>query len=124
MVTRFVVGGYESDRGSDFVFRISVAEETLTLSIDTVGNNSFSNRPITVPLFAYSNAERRKLGIHARGVYLRYVSQAPGPQFSSPSFFVPVFRAFLWRRMLAGQTGVYRGQQVMITGVIPEAIRN
>ena len=124
MATDFRTGAHESDRAGSGVWLISVSTDVNTLSIDGVGGNGFANRTVNIPLMVYANAERRKLGLHAGGVYIRFVSQEPGPQFSGPSFFVPVLRFFVRRNLMAGRTGLYRGLPVMITGVVPETYRN
>jgi len=115
---------YQADHTAPNRYICRVSQDTLDFRVPGEGTNTAVTTAVTVPLRVYMDAGRSGLGVHARGVHVAYVSGQGAQQTRGPSFFIPVLRSGLHRRIRVGSAGVYRGLDVIIVGKVSETIRN
>lgn len=120
----FTTTKYEAEGGA--IWRIRVQPETLDLQIGS-GGGSIDNDPPTAGLSGNLptvnvGGSRRRYGVHARGVRVRFTGTPPAGYKSGTSIFLPILQEDNFDAIPRGATGTYLGVAIEVVGKVAEAI--
>ena len=99
-------------------YRVRAAVDADTLVIDNFRN---LENPVDVneSVTAKTRIDGNGYGLQARKVRIRYVNQRPAG-YKDWTVLIPVFRLNRWNRYTIGQTGTFRGEDVVVVGRIEQ----
>lgn len=114
----FEVARYASDSGE--LYNVRVQPETLLLNVG--GVNASAGATATAEPSAQVGASRRSLGVHCRGVRVRFTAGAPTGYAAGTTFFLPVMTTAVFNAINKFDTGSYLGGTVEVVSKVPERI--
>ena len=118
-----VTFNYEAGLGSGVFLKLLASPDLETFRDSSNRANRAAANQAPLPVSVYASADRSSIGVHARGVFIRFLNQESPPGFTDQKAFVPIFRPFFYSRLLLGETCRYRGEPVMIVGLRPQISR-
>lgn len=119
-----VVVKYQPDFNASILYSIIVDPIVTDFRSSANAANGPPINGTLLPISVYASANRSRFGIHARGVFIRYVNQGAGNQFDEGNVFVPILTRFRYRNLILGELVTYNGRTAMILGLRNEAIRS
>jgi len=117
----FQIANYASDTGVSYPIRVQ--PETLALSIGGVANAGSATDPAAGVPSANAGGSRRKNGVNARQVRIRFTGTPPTGYKADSIISLPVLTSTAYNSYTRGQTGTYLGGSVICVGKTAEAIR-
>lgn len=109
----FTITKYVAEYAADTIHPIKVQPETVALTIDGEANTATSGA-LTSPISAMVGANKRKLGLHAAMVSLRFTGTPPTGYQTGGILRVPLLNAPIRTKAVAGATGTYLGVAVEV----------
>lgn len=116
----FTLSKYEADSGT--VYSVRVQPETLAASVGG-GANTAPTGNVTGEPSAMVGGSRRSIGVHCRGVRIRFTGAAPEGYKPQGVIFIPILTEARYDAITRGATGTYLGAAVEVVGKVPEVIR-
>jgi hypothetical protein len=111
---------YEADDGK--IYNVRVQPETLEANVG--GANGSPTGAVTSGLpSAQVGSGRKTIGVHCRGVRLRFTESVPDGYKPNSIVFIPILVKSRWDAVSRGSAGVYLGLEVTVVGKVPEVIR-
>jgi hypothetical protein len=117
-----IISGYQTDIRPAFDVLIEVEFETTQFVIPGVARNAELPTDVDLQVTAYANHHRSGSGIRARGVYLRWLTEAPEGYTPNGRIWIPILRRNFYRDMRPGMIGTYLDKSVQVLKLRPEQI--
>jgi hypothetical protein len=117
----FVIGGkYQADDSK--IYNVRVQPETVAADIG--GTNALPSGNITAGLpSAQVGSGRKTIGVHCRGVRVRFTGTVPDGYLPRSITFIPILTKARFDAITRGTTGTYLDNDVVVVGKVPETIR-
>jgi hypothetical protein len=116
----FEAGKYSSDGG--VVFGCTAQPESKGLTLATVAN-AYPTGVVTSPVSAKLSGGKRKIGLTARTVSIRFTAAPPTGYATNAILRIPVFTSTAYNAYVKGATGTYLATACVVVGRSPERIR-
>lgn len=114
----FSIARYASDSGE--LYNVRVQPETLLANIGGVNASAGANA--TAEPSAIVGGSRRQIGVHTRGVRIRFTQNAPTGYKEGSTYFIPILTAAVYNAINKFDTGTYLGGTVEVVGKVAEKI--
>jgi hypothetical protein len=101
---------------------IRVQPETEALAIGSQANSPPAGA-VTSPFSAEVSSGRRSLGLHARKLYFRFPTTTPNGYKPDAILSLPLLNEEIAALAIAGATGTYLGQSILVVGKSPEQLK-
>lgn len=108
---------------SGLVTTVKVQPESLALVLATVVNVAGTGSPAVGVPSAKVSGSKRKIGINARTVTIKFTGAVPTGYLAGSKVRVPVPTAAVWNGYSATQVGTYLGSPVVFAGKSAESIK-
>jgi hypothetical protein len=111
---------YQANNGD--IYECRVQPETLALTLNAVANDEPSG-DINMSTTARTRGSRRRFGVTARTVTLRWTGSPPTGYKDDELIYVPVMQSSTFDAYDRGQTGTYLGAGVQFVSKTNEQLR-
>lgn len=115
----FQLSKYETNAGG--ICSCRVQPETLALTIESATNDPPTDA-VDQEASAVMNGGRRRIGVNARSVSLRWTATHPTGYDPNGIVRVPILKPSVWNAISKGDTGTYLGSAVEVVGKSSEDV--
>jgi hypothetical protein len=112
----FVITKYQASYATQ-IHPIKVQPETLAMTIGTVTNDPPTGN-VSSPISAQVSGSRKKLGLHARTIAVRFTGTPPTGYSNRGTIRVPLLTQAIAAVAVKGAAGLYLGVAIVVAGDI------